>query len=127
MTKANGKMTVAFADSETMTILPNSEIDIIQTLPANIVISQPQGTIQYKRSGNVPFSINAQSLLINHNQGSLTISVDKKNQTTTVMVQNGTAQLAYADTDQTSHVVTVSQGQSFVYDATAQTGNFASQ
>lgn len=127
VTKTNGKMTVAFADAETMTILPNSEIDVIQTLPANIVIAQPQGNVQYSRSGNVPFSVNAQSLLVNHNQGTLTISVDKKTQTTTVMVQNGTAQLAYADTDQTSHVITLSQGQSFVYDATEQTGDFASQ
>ncbi len=127
VTKTNGKINVAFADAETMTILPDSEIDVIQTLPANIVITQPQGNVQYTKSGNIPFSINAQSLLVNHNQGTLTVSVDKKNQTTTVVVQNGTAQVAYADTDQNSHVIILSHGQTFVYDATEQTGEIASQ
>lgn len=126
VTKDKGTITVAFANRETLTIAPNSEIDFIQTLPANIVVAQQAGKIQYTKSSTVPFSITAFSLLVNQQQGTLTVLVDNKNKTATVEVKNGSVQLAYVDTDQNTQVVNLSQGQTFVYDATTQTGDVSS-
>jgi hypothetical protein len=62
-TGASGSLTLTFPNSCTINYSKNTEIDIIQTLPANVVFSQVSGTGEFIVNGSYPISIRVSSLL----------------------------------------------------------------
>ena len=66
-----------FPQAVTITASSNTQINFIQTLPANFVVEQKKGLSMYDKSGDIPVSVRALDLLINIEKGTCTISVDK--------------------------------------------------
>jgi hypothetical protein len=122
VTKNTGKVTMTFLNTTTLIMLPNTEVDIIQTLPTNMVFVQQSGTTTYTVFGKVPVSARAQDLLVQQKQGTMNIIVDKDAATVMVKVTDGNATTAYTDSDNTSVVTPITSGQSFVFDETSLTG-----
>jgi hypothetical protein len=122
VTKSNGKVTMTFLNTVTLNMLSDSEVDFIQTLPANMVLVQQSGTTTYTVFGKVPVSVRAQDLLVQQSRGAMNVSVDKDAATVTVRATDGNATAAYTNADNTSVVVPITTGQSFVFDDTSLTG-----
>jgi hypothetical protein len=122
VTKTDGKVTMTFLNTVTMNMFSDSEVDIIQTLPANMVLVQQSGTTTYTVFGKVPVSVRAQDLLLQQKQGAMNVIVDKDAATVTVKVTDGNATAAYTDADNTSVLTPITSGRSFVFDETTLTG-----
>ncbi len=109
---SNGaKLTLEFQDSTKLTIFPDSHLSIIQTLPTNMVFSQPKGKILYEKLGKSPVSIRSLHLVTLINEGSLELSIDEENSEIRANVLEGSAQIAYNDLELLSHVETVKKNQ----------------
>ena len=117
LTKETGNAGVAFKNTAGITILPDTEIAFIQTLPANVVIKQLSGSAEYTKLGNTPVSVQISDLLIDQKEGILQVSVNQDISEITVAVQDGNANVAYVDAEENSSVVSVTAGNAFVYNS----------
>jgi len=116
-TKDDGSVRVQFPNTATLDLSSDTHIDFAQTLPINLVLGQTKGTTTYTKAENrIPLSIRALDLLINIASGSSQIIVDPDQNLVTVNVTSGQATAAYDDTKYISHVITIPQGQQFVFD-----------
>lgn len=64
ITGDNGHIELGFVNVATVTVNENSEIDVVQTIPNDIVFSQKLGIIKYKKIGNIPVSVRVKRLLV---------------------------------------------------------------
>lgn len=60
----DGSLEVSFRDVLKIIINKNTKLDILQTLPANIVFSQGKGNVKYQKISNIPVSVRSGLLLI---------------------------------------------------------------
>lgn len=110
-------LTLDFEDKVKVTMSEKSYLNVIQTLPANIVFYQNKGSINYKKISNVPVSVRLYHLLVNLD-GDIDLFVDLENRNGTVItleVNSGTAEVAYNDIDLTSHVLSVGSGRTLIF------------
>lgn len=103
-----------FQDAVSVDISENTEIDVIQTLPTNIVYSQPSGSAKYFKLGTFPVSVRTKYLLAAID-GDVTISYDQAKPAITLKISNGSATLAYNDKKYISHEVVLSKGQTYTF------------
>ena len=73
----------------------DTQLDLIQTLPANIVISQNTGKVTYVKTSEIPLTVRIFRLIVDFTQASIEIEVDAKLNTTRVSILEGDATLAY--------------------------------
>ncbi len=126
ITQGNGNADVVFPNGINLHMFSSSDLSIIQTLPADIVFEQNQGTIEYQNfQGKLPLSINALDLLLNVNKGSVKILVDKDNSVVNVFVSSGSATAAFTDTDNNPKVQKIDKGSKATFDNNAKTINIA--
>lgn len=111
----SGVVELAFSNSADIIIDPKTEINIIQSLPANILIGQNSGLANYKKLGEVPLSVRSNDLLVKINQGEITISVSEKQPYTTVDVTNGSATVGYNDTNFVTQILDITSGKSLLF------------
>lgn len=115
ITKDDGNVSVTFDNIGNIKLLPKTEVDFVQTLPLNFVVNQKSGTAVYTKTGTVPFSIRSLHLLVTIT-GEIKLAIDEEEPTITINVNEGKATIAYNDLQNISHVLTIDQGESFVFD-----------
>lgn len=119
-TKTDGAATAQFPKAGFISLAPSTQIDFAQTLPDTIVFVQDSGEATYTATkSNTPLSIRSLDLLTRIENGTSTITIAGDDNTITVQVQSGQAIEAYDDTNYVSHVVTISEGQQFIFDGGA--------
>lgn len=112
----DGSVALTFPAIATVTLLKNAQVNIIQTLPVNMVLQQVDGTITYiAQSTSTPLSIRALDLLTTSTNGQVIISVDKVKSLITLSVVNGSASIAYTDTNNQSQVMTLTVNKKIVF------------
>lgn len=119
ITQDSGRAVVRFVDVFSAAISSKTDLNFIQTLPADIVINQTRGTAEYTKTGNIPLSIRSFDLLININNGDTTITSDTKKRVITVSINSGSITVAYNDLQNISKVITVTEGKQFVFNNNA--------
>lgn len=110
----DGKLIINFKDAVEIILEDNSGVNIIQTLPANLVFKQTLGFVTYKKIGTYPVSIRVGHLLI-ENKGEIKISFTKDSPITTILIINGSATIAYNNLNNVSKVVKLEAGQSLQF------------
>jgi hypothetical protein len=111
----SGQLTIVFPNIAGIAVHPKTEIDIIQTLPTNILIGQNSGTADYKKLDNNSLSVRSQNLLIKINQGEIMISVDENKPYITANVITGSVTVAYNDMNFITKLIAVSSGESLLF------------
>lgn len=108
---------ISFPDIATISASAKTQINIVQTLPANIVIQQKQGTAVYdKGESAIPVSVRELDLLVNLGKGQSSITLDKDKQQVTVAVKTGQVTISYTDTQNVTQVQDIKKGQRIVFD-----------
>ena len=110
-----GQTTIVFSDIADITVYPKTDINIIQTLPSNILIGQNNGAADYKKLDGNPLTIRSQNLLIKINQGEIMISVDENKPYITVNVITGSVSVAYNDINFITKLIAVSSGENILF------------
>jgi len=122
-TDDDGKVTVNFESGESLALLPETEVAIIQTLPINFVYSQTKGTASYGTNAS-PVSVRCEHLIVRIDKGSITIMIDEDELTIiTISVGKGKAAVGFNDLDNLSHVVNLDEGQKYIFDDSLREGN----
>jgi hypothetical protein len=121
-TGSNGKVVLNIQNDSWLALAPNTHVSIIQLLPQNFVFEQDHGTAGYQNTIQVPVSIKSLDLVTLVNKGIVSLSVDPQKQIVTLSVKKGTAKEGYEDLQNTTNVVTVTAGQTFVFDETNKIG-----
>lgn len=117
-----GKATIAFPGEVTINMAKNSDVNIIQTLPANIVIEENNGNVIYEKiATSIPISVRGLDLLVNIDSGQSSIAVDKTNALVNLFVKSGSVTVAYTDTNSTSHVISIKTGQTITFNNNTKT------
>jgi len=111
----NGKIFINFSSVGTISVFSDTQINFIQTLPANFVIEQKKGSVNYEKTGNVPMSVRGLDLLININSGKNTVFVDAKTAKIIVIVQTGSVTLTFNDTGNKTNILTVESGREYIF------------
>jgi len=114
ITGEKSSLSLTFNNACSIDLSEKTEVDIIQTLPANIVFSQTSGTGEYVRTGNYPISIRVLKLLVEIN-GNISISIDPQKPIITLTIKSGNALVAYNDLKYVSHEVMVKNNQTFTF------------
>lgn len=120
VTGATGSMTIQFPKGISLNVSANSDVSFIQTLPQSMVFAQKSGLVKYTKTEDSPLFIRSNSLLLELQNG--TISVAMNDAVTTVSVLSGNIKAAYNDIDTKSIVSSVSAGEKFVYDSMLKDG-----
>ena len=121
-TGTNGQVVVRVQNEASLLLHPNTHVSIVQLLPQNFVFIQDKGSVHYENTIQVPISIKSFDLATIIIKGFVTLSADPKNQTVSVSVEKGSVKEGYEDSQNTSNVVTVNPGQTFVFDETNKIG-----
>jgi hypothetical protein len=122
--QGNGAATIKFPKGILVQMNSNSDIGIVQMLPANIVILQNQGTVSYQNSDNkIPLSINGLDLMVNINQGTAQVSVDKSTSSVVISVSSGSAVATFTDTQNNTQVETINNGNQMTFDNNTKTAD----
>lgn len=110
-TLGNGEATINFANIASITLSPNTQIAIIQALPAGLVVQQKQGTAVYSKTGtSAPINIRAFDLLIDIRQGSSKVLADQNTSSVEISVLKGYSVSAFEDLQNNSKVNTIQEG-----------------
>jgi hypothetical protein len=120
-TGKDSSLTLDFPNAARVNFLDNTAIDIIQTLPSNIVFSQEKGSAEYLNMGNSVVSIRALSLLV-QDGGDIIISIDPLKPIVTLKVKSGTAIVAYNSLSFVSHEFTIESGKTYIFNDSTRKG-----
>ena len=120
-TGKKSSLSLLFSDACSLAFSENTEVEIIQTLPANIVFSQTSGRANYIKTGSYPVSIRAMSLLVEED-GDITVSINPNLPLVTLTLTSGKATAAYNDLYYVSHEVRLTTGQTFTFNYDMQEG-----
>lgn len=123
-TLGNGKALVIFGKIGNVSLLPNTQVNFIQTLPQNFVVQQTEGLSIYQRAGKIPFTVRAFDLIVDlSDNSSVSIGVDKDKSIVTIDIQKGIANLAFTDLNNVSNVVNLTQGEKAIFNNNTQSLN----
>lgn len=112
----NGSVAVLFTDQAMISLFAKTQVDFVQTLPADLVLVLDKGSIDVQKTGGDPLTIRALHLLIDQKSGELGIVLDPDQQTVAINANKGTATVAYNDVNLVSQVVTIPQGKQYYFD-----------
>jgi hypothetical protein len=99
----------------TISLLPNTRLEIIQTLPSEMVFKQDSGSTVYAASSEAKLSVRSLHLLTEVDGGETKIVTDNENGTVDVSVTSGTAKVSFNDQDNTTSVTTVKPMKTLVF------------
>lgn len=114
VTGKQSSLVFEFPQSCKVEMSQETDIDIIQTLPDDVVFSQNEGQATYTQVGSYPISIRAKYLLLEVN-GVVDVVVDSDDTEVTVSIASGNATAAYNDLNYESHVLTISEGEEYIF------------
>lgn len=115
VTDASGSATLHFTNMSKIVVLPDSDLDFIQTLPNNLVVAQNSGSVQYYREGRIPVSIRALHLLIDQDLGDIKVSVNKEDKVVIVKVNKGKVRMGFNDLNLISKLVILNEGKKLLF------------
>lgn len=119
-----GKLTVQFASASAVMLSPQSEVDIVQTLPINLVFHQPKGSVQYTVSGTHPVSVRSLNMIVHIGSGLMTIDTDPETGDIVLSQKEGSATIAYNSPAFVSKVWELAPGDVFEYSSVERRGYF---
>lgn len=122
-TGKDGKITLSFTAADDITINPDSDLSIVQTLPSHIVLEQTHGTVNYANSDDSTLSIRTLHILTIVTQATMTIAVDDSTHDIVISVEKGNVTLAYNNKDNISTLINLSQGKRYNYNDDDRDGN----
>jgi hypothetical protein len=126
ITQNNGKVSIIFSKVVNLNVSPNTQVNLIQTLPTDFVVEEKQGLVMYDKNGETPVSIRALDLLINIDKGSCEVLVDKDTSDITVTVSAGSVTVAFNDTYNNTNIKSISEGKKYLFNNDSKTGNIKS-
>ncbi len=119
-----GKLTVNFNPAATISLFPDTQVEIIQTLPLNLVFNQTKGIGQYQVSGTNPVTIRSFNLIVNIDEGLININTDAETGVITLSLKTGAAKVGYNSPEFDSKVWRLEAGDVFEYDSNERRGYF---
>ncbi len=119
-----GKLTVNFNPALTLSLFPKSQVEVIQTLPVNLVFKHDQGVGQYQVSGANPVTIRSFNLIANVDEGLFVIDTDPDTGTIILSLKTGSAKIGYNSPQFDSKVWQLESGDVFTYDSNTRKGYF---
>ncbi len=122
-TEDTGAATVQFTNCCSLIVSPDTQVNFVQTLPANVVIGQPSGTVEYSVTNSIPLAVRSLDLLININTGNVIFSVSKTQPFISVYVKKGSMQASFNDLNYNSTVIPVTAGETFYFNDTTREEN----
>jgi len=124
ITNEDGTISFNIASKSAVTMRPQSELEIIQTLPVNLVFWQISGRAEYESLSDTPVSIRSLNLILNLNKGLCRIHTDREAGEITITLTKGNAAVAYNSIDYVSKVWQMEAGDTFVYNSSKRQGYF---
>lgn len=115
VTGDDGNISFEFSQTTKIALLPKTELELIQTLPKAIVFKQNKGQAEYQKIDSNPLSVRSFHLLIKQNDGDMVVSIDDKKPLININVLKGSITLAFNDLQNQSNVVSVNQGQEYIF------------
>lgn len=94
-----GLVSLEFANVANLALAAQTHVDIVQTLPANLVFAQTSGQVSYKKLSTFPISVRIMHLLINI-EGDVKVTI--KNNLVTIV---GPVTVAYNNRQNVSQIV----------------------
>lgn len=113
-TSNEGKANIIFENVVDIAIKENSSLDVIQTLPVNLVFSITTGTVIFNKLGTNTVSVRSKHLLIQVN-GKLEIQTDKKDSNIKISAETGHATLAYNNLNYETQSLVVQEGKVVIF------------
>lgn len=113
-TKDGSSLTIIFENTGSIDMSENTTVDIVQTLPVNLVFRQSEGSAIYEKTGEHPLSVRSLSLLSDIG-GKTEISTNDNTNTVSVNVISGSTIIAYNDLDYVSHQLQISEGYTYTF------------
>lgn len=120
-TGEKSSLSLVFPDACSVDFSENTEIEIIQTLPANLVFFQTSGIGEYNKTGSDPISIRTKNLLIEVD-GDIVVSINPKKPVVTLTLKTGKAIVAYNDLRFISHEVILIPGKIYTFNEDTRKG-----
>ncbi len=120
-----GKLTINFNPAVTISLFPETQVEIIQTLPLNLVFNQTKGVGQYLVSGTNPVTVRSFNLIVNIDEGLLNIDTDAETGVITLSLKTGAAKVGYNSPEFDSKVWSLEPGDVFSYDSSERKGYFS--
>lgn len=112
----DGKITIEFPGVGIANLEKDTDIAIIQTLPADLILQEKNGTAIFsKTNSNIPLSVRALDLLVNAQLGKFSINVDKDKSLVEVSVEEGSINLAYTDNQNVTQIISLSNGKGVIF------------
>lgn len=124
MASESGNLTIEFAPAVTVTLFPDTKMEVIQTLPLNLVFNQTKGVGQYQKTGDSPVSIRSLNLIVNLENGLINIDVDEETEEIILGLKTGSAKVGYNSPEFDSKVWKLEPGDVFSYDSSERKGYF---
>lgn len=121
---SKGKAVVQIQDDALFTVSSDSQINLIQLLPINLVVKQNIGDIYYQTNGNAGVTVISFGLLTGMSRGWATVSIGNTNneKIVTILVKRGYVTEGYLDKQKVPHVVSVTEGDKFIYNENTRNG-----
>ena len=113
-TKEDSSLSLIFPEAGTVVMSEKTEMDIIQTLPSNIVFLQASGAAEYTKIGSDPITIRAKKLIASI-EGELAVSIDEERPWVTLSQKSGSSVVAFNDLKYVSHLLKISEGQTYTF------------
>jgi len=114
-TGIDGQVTINFSESASLLLLPESDVEFVQTLPANFVFRHKKGEIKYIKNGSIPISIRALHLLVSINDGEITLDINPDTHIISLTVNKGSVKIAYNDLRYNTQTLEIKEGQKFIF------------
>ncbi len=119
-TDEDGKVSVAFPDM-LISLSPSTSLEIVQSLPSDVILEQKEGEIAYSNSSSSPLEIRVSPLLVQSNKNNFIITKDINTGTITVKVLSGTVKAAFNDDENVTTVETIPEKKTFIFDTETRT------
>ena len=113
-TDEEGNALIEFTDTLDLTVFPNSSVDIIQTLPTNLVFSLNRGRTNFAKKGSNTISVRIKHLLTQV-EGNVDISLADDKPIISLRVISGSITLAYNNLNYETQSLKVSEGKTIEF------------
>ena len=119
--KKDSDLTIEFDNACIIEMSENTSVNVIQTLPINLVFRQSDGSAVFNRTGENPLSVRTLSLLSDIN-GKAKITIDKDKNTIYLEVISGSTTVAYNDLEFISRQMTIEENQTYTFNQDTRKG-----
>lgn len=123
----SGNLTIEFSPAATVSLFPETQIEIVQTMPLNLVFNQTKGVGQYQVFGSSPVTVRSLNLIVNLEDGLLVVDTDEETGQIILGLKTGKAKVAYNSPEFDSKVWELEPGDVFEYDSNERRGYFSTE